>query len=207
MFPPESLIKALRRVASDEEWQEFTSLNTVTEKELAQLKTYLTPAPADPTFRYMRLCKLLTDRACEKLRSGEWQAEAISPAYGPQRYPIDQDLWDLLEITPINFNATGEGLNFVGIRVSAKQSVSAGVETDESAGRDTPGSRRRELAVFLREKESSNSGPVRKSALLKEAKQTISPHISGYLLQQVIDGLRQSGELPEGFFLKGRPKS
>lgn len=207
MFSREPLKDSLKRLASDEEWQEFTSLSGVTQQQLDWDKKLLKPDPNSRSTRCLRIWQLLGSRLREKLRTGEWQAEGISLAHGIDRRRIESVLWDALEITPIEGSATGLGLHFVGITISQEQLDAGDEEAAVSTPPQAPGYLRRALADFLREKSKNGEGPLTRRSLLAEAKRSVSGGISGYLLDSVVGQLRRSGELPDELFFKGRPKS
>ena len=213
MFSREPLRETFRRVASNEEWQEFSCLSGVTQQQLEWNRQVLKQDPEKPATKYMRIWRLLADRLLVKLRSGEWVGEGINPSFGIQRQRIDSELWHLLDLTPLDYCASGAGFMFAALKISeVKPSSADGCPSDpEDRGgvptQRVPGSLRRELQEFLQAKAIAGSGPFTKAFLLSEARREVSPHISRYTFDQAVDGLRASGNLPADFFFRGSPKS
>jgi len=147
---------------------------------------------------YAKLWDKLASKATEKLQSGEWIAEGISPSFGPVSVRINTNLWDYLRIVDRAEEAEGSGFRFILL------TITEAIPSKGPISHAAQPSLRRQLANWIRGQAESGHGPVRKADLLKEA----SLAFGGLTItKNLFANAWREADLPTQFVFRGRPKA
>ena len=137
---------------------------------------------------YPRVWQKAANAALERLRRGDWIAQGISPAYGPEPRRIATDLWDYLQLLDRLEEAKGAGFRFVALTISeVRRPTLLAAEVDKDLPRTQPASfatlRERCIELFERlDKELPLTAS--KKVFFREARAQVDPDLKDYLLKK-----------------------
>jgi hypothetical protein len=196
MFKDISLLDAMRRLASTEEWAEFDALRLhYADLDKCGDETMDFAAPQIARLKQHR--ETLQDRVRAKLESGEWLAEGFESSLGPQPHRIHPRFWKLMRWDMRYDGAAGNGLKFVSLAISQ---VAPACSTGSHDGKIKL---RKRLISFIEQRAKESGGQLKKAELLKAAQQYFSEErITANLFQTAW----QQADLPLTTRLRGRPR-
>jgi hypothetical protein len=121
MFRSLRLAEAFQFLAHPDQWAWFGPMvkRRVNHCDIDGWPTF----PHEELRAYPRVWNELAAKALEKLQDGEWTAQGISVASGPQPIPIDTVLWDYLRIKDRVEEAEGAGFHFLALTVTQVQPI------------------------------------------------------------------------------------
>ncbi|KQU57499.1 hypothetical protein ASG67_17245 [Sphingomonas sp. Leaf339] len=196
MFRSQRLIEAFEHVATAEEWRWF---GPMVARGTMHVGVDGWPLFSHATLTaYDSLYQALVERTLQKLRSGEWIARGISPAYGPEARQIDTHLWDYLCIKHRGEEAEGNGFHFLALTISSLRPTELPVPQAQKA------LLRRQLTQWLCIQADKAKWPLLRTEQLAAVREAFP---NDTITDNMFRDCRRAAQLPDHLVQKGRPKT
>ncbi|MFC3558997.1 hypothetical protein ACFOKI_16490 [Sphingomonas qilianensis] len=201
MFRSIQLYEAFALVAVHDEWTTFSVMETPYNSDLPQCDEAGWPTiSVEEDQCYRALWARFACRVERRLWAGDWTAEGMNTTLGPRYVEIDTRLWEFLRLEPMTDVASGEGVRFTHLRLSATAPV---LVPKSVVPQSQTASLRAQLTAWIRNDARAASGPVRRDDQKAAAR---AAFVGCVITDNMFRDCRRDANLGEVSVQRGRPK-